>query len=410
VNDRRRKLAVVLSHPTQYYSPWFRWIAAQAPIDLRVFYLWDFGLEERRDPQFGIAVKWDVDLTSGYDWESVPNVAADPGTHHFKGLVNPALTRRLSAWNPDAVLVFGYPWVSHLRAILWARLRRVPLIFRGDSHFIGRPHPGALRTAALSLLYGQFAAVTYVGAANRRYFERLGVPARHLFFAPHSVDAARFDPTRPEIRSGALELKRRLGLAAPTQVVLFAGKWVPAKQPVELLAAFLAIQSPDTAIVFVGDGAERPRLEALARDHPAAAVHFLPFANQAEMPVRYALADLFVLPSRGLYETWGLAVNESMHLGVPCLVSDRVGCQEDLVIPGRTGWVFAAEQPADLQRQLASALRTLRDPAQAAAYSAAAKARAGLYTYGPATAGLQRALDHAAPPENNSTPDRRPTE
>jgi glycosyltransferase involved in cell wall biosynthesis len=49
------------------------------------------------------------------------------------------------------------------------------------------------------------------------------------------------------------------------------------------------------------------------------------------MPARYLLADLFVLASRGLYETWGLAVNEAMHMGVPALVSDRVGCQRDLV-------------------------------------------------------------------------------
>jgi glycosyltransferase involved in cell wall biosynthesis len=66
------------------------------------------------------------------------------------------------------------------------------------------------------------------------------------------------------------------------------------------------------------------------------------------MPARYLLADIFVLPSRGHYETWGLAVNEAMHLGVPCLVSDLVGCQRDLVTPGETGWVFSADDPEAL--------------------------------------------------------------
>ena len=63
-------------------------------------------------------------------------------------------------------------------------------------------------------------------------------------------------------------------------------------------------------------------------------MRFLPFANQSEMPARYLLADLFVLPSLGNSETWGLAVNEAMHMGVPCLVSDLVGCQQDLVTDG----------------------------------------------------------------------------
>ena len=47
------RLAIVLSHPTQYYSPWFAWLSAHAPLELRVFYLWDFGVTAQRDPQFG---------------------------------------------------------------------------------------------------------------------------------------------------------------------------------------------------------------------------------------------------------------------------------------------------------------------------------------------------------------------
>ncbi|HZZ56931.1 MAG TPA: glycosyltransferase family 4 protein [Opitutaceae bacterium] len=393
----RRRLAVVLSHPTQYYSPWFRWMAQRGAPRLRVFYLWDFGLRARRDPQFGVSVRWDVDLTSGYEWELVPNRARDPGTHHFAGLRNPGLTARLAAWSPEAVLLFGYPWASHLRALAWARLHRVPLIFRGDSHFLGRAEPGWSRTLPLRLLYRQFAAVTYVGAANRRYFERLGVPRSRLFFAPHAVDAARFDPARPEYRAQAEALRRTLDLPPGCRVILFAGKWVPAKQPVELLAAFLALAPANAALVFVGDGPERPRLEALAAGAPRAPVRFLPFANQSEMPSRYALADLFVLPSRGCYETWGLAVNEAMHMGVPCLVSDRVGCAEDLVAAGATGWVFAAERPGALGAALGAALAALSEPGQPARLAAAARARAAGYTYEQATAGLLQAMDSLPP-------------
>ena len=48
------RLAVVLTHPTQYYSPWFRWLRAHTALAFRVFYLWDFGVAARRDPQFGV--------------------------------------------------------------------------------------------------------------------------------------------------------------------------------------------------------------------------------------------------------------------------------------------------------------------------------------------------------------------
>jgi glycosyltransferase involved in cell wall biosynthesis len=387
------RLAVVLSHPTQYYSPWFRWVQAQTALQLRVFYLWDFGIAAQRDPKFQTTFRWDTDLLSGYESEFVPNVARDRGTHHVRGLNNPEITARLAAWAPGAILVFGYKSLTHARVILWARWHSTPLLFRGDSHLLGRGNLPLATRLLLRFLFRQFTAFLAVGTANRAYFSALDVPDRKLFFAPHAVNAAHFDPQQPVDRAAAETLRRELGLAAGTRVVLFAGKFVPEKQPVELLAAFTAVAPAGTALVFVGDGPEKDRLHAAA--HAATGpgtIHFLPFANQSEMPSRYLLADLFVLPSRGCYETWGLAVNEAMHMGVPCLVSDRVGCQADLVEAGRTGWVFRATDAGDLQRQLRAALEFLAHPDRTAALREQVRTRIAGYTYTQTTAGLLAAL------------------
>jgi glycosyltransferase involved in cell wall biosynthesis len=381
------RLAIVLSHPTQYYSPWFRWLRANTALKFRVFYLWDFGITVQRDPLFQTRFAWDVDLLSGYEYEVVPNTSAAPGTHHFSGLRNPTLTARLQAWHPTAVLLFGYAYESNLRTIAWARLHRVPLIFRGDSHLLGRARPSAATRWSLQLLYSQFRAVTYVGAANRDYFTTLGVPVRKLFFAPHAVDHALFDPARPEPRAEARRLRDQLGIAPDTRVLAYAGKLVAAKQPRELLEAFLARPAGNAALVFIGDGPEKSALIDLAKTARPGTVFFLPFANQTEMPARYLLADVFVLPSRGLYETWGLAVNEAMHMRVPCLVSDRVGCQRDLVTDGETGWAFRAEDPDHFRTQLARALSADLAPLR----QNVAQRIAG-YTYRQTTDGLLRAL------------------
>ncbi|MBI5771156.1 MAG: glycosyltransferase family 4 protein [Verrucomicrobia bacterium] len=385
----RSRLAVVVSHPTQYYSPWFAWLAAHAPLDLRVFYLWDFGVKAQRDPQFGRTFAWDRDLLAGYAHEFVPNRAHPPGTERFGGLDNPGLLPRLRAWAPGAVLMFGYNYRSHLRVVLRARW---PLIFRGDSHLIDQPRPGLLKRVLLRALYARFAAITYVGQANRDYFRAFGVADARLHFAPHCVDAAHFTPT-DALRARAAELRRQLDLGT-RRVVLFAGKLVPAKQPLELLRAFQAIAPADAALVFVGEGGELSALQAAAAERPELPVRFLPFANQSEMPVRYLLADVFALPSAGLYETWGLAVNEAMHLGLPCLVSHRVGCQRDLVTDGETGWVF----PATDQRALADTLaRALGDVStRAAQFRHAVTQRVAGYTFAQATNGLLSAVTAVA--------------
>lgn len=387
------RLAVVLSHPIQYYSPWFRWLAANTGIDLRVFYLWDSGTSVRHDPQFQKAFQWDVDLLSGYSSEFVPNLSRQPSTHRFGGLKNPSLGARLDAWKPDAVLLYGYKSMSHLRAIAWARGARVPVIFRGDSHLLGRPVPGWMRALPLRWLYGRISAFTYVGRANRAYFEAFGVPKEKLFYSPHSVDDRLFNPGDPRHRLAAEAIRRELALPGGTRVVLFAGKLVAHKQPRELLMAFLDLKLPNAALVFVGEGPEKRDLERMAREAGRGTVHFLPFANQTEMPSRYLLADLFVLPSRGYYETWGLAVNEAMHMGIPCLVSDRVGCQQDLVTQGETGWVFRSDSPADLSHQLETALASLSEQASAERVRKAVGARIGNFTYSATTNGLLSAID-----------------
>jgi glycosyltransferase involved in cell wall biosynthesis len=385
---------VVLSHPTQYYSPWFQWLRRETSVEFRVFYLWDFGVAQRHDPNFGKSIMWDVDLLSGYDSEFVPNRSNNPGAEHFFGFDNPKLTQRLDLWRPDALLIFGYKWASHLRAVVWARLNGIPILFRGDSHLIGRPHPPLHVRLCLRLLFAQCAAFLPVGSANTRYFEAFGVPRKKLFFTPHSVNAALFDGAKSQNGDAAAKLRTDLGLRGSTTVVLFAGKLVTGKQPMELLRAFLSLRPENTALIFVGDGAEKERLERTAADElpkdSGTIIRFLPFANQSEMPSRYLLADIFALPSLG--ETWGLAVNEAMHLGVPCLVSDRVGCQSDLVTNGETGWVFDAHDPDGLKGALAAALRDVGVASRREEIRRSVEQRISAYTYVQTTAGLLAAL------------------
>src|SRR5690242_4573930 len=97
-NSVKRRLAVITTHPIQYYAPWFRALGETAAIELKVFYLWDFGVAEHRDHEFGHAIQWDIPLLDGYDYEFVPNLSRRPGLDHFFGLWNPALPHVVNAY------------------------------------------------------------------------------------------------------------------------------------------------------------------------------------------------------------------------------------------------------------------------------------------------------------------------
>jgi glycosyltransferase involved in cell wall biosynthesis len=62
------------------------------------------------------------------------------------------------------------------------------------------------------------------------------------------------------------------------------------------------------------------------------------FVQYRDLPVYYALADVFVHASTT--EQWGLVVNEAVATGLPIIVSNRCGCVPDLVSEGKNGFTF----------------------------------------------------------------------
>lgn len=393
------RLAIVLSHPVQYYGPWFRSLACVPGLHVRVFYLWDAGLKPRTDPRFQTVVKWDCDLLSGYETSFPPNRSPKPHTDHFFGLINPALIPEVEAYQPDAILLFGYRFVSHLSLIAWASLRRIPLIFRGDSHLIDRPRIPPLTRLLLAGLFSRFQAFACVGSANTAYFRYFGVPRHKLFRAPHAADSTLYSDPQGRHAAAAAQLRTQLGIPDTHKTVLFCGKFHPDKNPQGLLDAFLHLPPGPYSLIFAGGGPLTEPLKQAAHSKTHS-IHFLPFANQQEMPARYLLGDIFCLPSTGLHETWGLAVNEAMMLGRPCLVSNRVGCQQDLIEDGVNGWVFRAAEPRHLEAKLREALE-----APLLEFGQKARRKIATFGYPEATQGLLQAVSSCLPgrsPDNFS--------
>jgi glycosyltransferase involved in cell wall biosynthesis len=108
---------------------------------------------------------------------------------------------------------------------------------------------------------------------------------------------------------------------------------------------------PEALFVFAGDGPERGRLEAYARQIGVEGqVIFLGHRN--DVPQLLAACDMFVLPS--LYEALGLSILEAMAAGKP-VVATAVGGIKESVIDGVTGLLVPPRNP----ESLADAIRRL---------------------------------------------------
>ncbi|MFD0795034.1 glycosyltransferase family 4 protein [Mucilaginibacter litoreus] len=345
-----KKLAIITTHPIQYYAPVFKLLQQYQRIQIRVFYTWGEASVNKHDPGFNRTVNWDIDLLSGYDYEWVTNTATDAGSHHFNGIINPTLIEQLYKFKPDALLLFGWAYHSHLKVLRHFK-NKLPILFRGDSTLLDEK-PGIksiLRKIYLRFVYKHIDYALYTGTNNKHYFKKYGLTNAQLVFAPHAVDNNRFAIQR---HNEASDFRIKLGINTDDILVLYAGKFEGKKDPLLLLKAFLRLNKPNVHLLFTGNGP----LEILLKQHADghANVHFMGFQNQSCMPVVYQACNVFCLPSKGPAETWGLAVNEAMACGKAVLVSDKVGCAIDLVKGGYNGAVFNSGDENDLFNQLSS--------------------------------------------------------
>lgn len=391
--SRSRNLAIVVSHPIQYYSPWFRFIQENTNLNLKVFYLWNFGTTETRDEGFGQSLKWDVPLLEGYSYQFVPNRSYCAGTSNFGGLDNPSLLAAIQSFAPDAVLSYGYAWKSMVNLIR-KRPRHLPIIMRGDSHdLVGHAKQNLtawIKQRFVKHLLHRCNAMLAVGGANKQFYLSKGIESNRIFLAPHCVDNDRFAFARNEERR--IHTRGKLGVQKDDVVFLFVGKLQTKKRPDLLIEALQKCECKNAVLWIVGTGELEESLKTRAASNDR--IRFLGFKNQSELPEIYNAADCIVLPSQGPGETWGLVINEAMNLGCVPFVSDHVGCHLDLVRPGENGWVVNAGS----EESLTAALRAASsDPARLKRYSERSQEIITDYSYEVATRGLLQAVDFVAP-------------
>jgi glycosyltransferase involved in cell wall biosynthesis len=389
------RLAYVVSHPIQYQAPLLRRIACEPGIDLTVLFGSDFSVRGYQDKGFGVEVTWDVPLLDGYRSQFLPRLR-DTGTVSPLSPISRGILRRLC--NPDgspafdALWVHGYASANALHAILAANALGIPVLLRAESWLADRPRDLSTLVAKhlfLRLLRPAIAATLPIGSRNRDYWAHYFGPGMPQFLMPYAVDnswfaqrAAAMDPNK---------LRAELQLTSGRPVILFASKLQTRKHADHLLEAYARLcanaRNPLPYLLIVGDGEERARLEARARELALEGVRFLGFRNQSELPALFALADVFVLPSR--HEPWGLIVNEAMASGCAVIVSDEVGAHADLVTDGVEGFVFPVGDIDALTSALASVLSS---PEQTQRMRQAAKARIASWDFEADVRGLRQAL------------------
>lgn len=251
--------------------------------------------------------------------------------------------RLLSSWRPDVLHTHGYR--SDLLHGGHARRKGVATVttLHGSSRMGGFSRVFEwIQEWALR----RFDAVIAVSAPLVEVLRGRGVTADRI----HEVPNAWTPPDRMIPRD---EARRTLDAPMDRLLVGWVGRLIPIKG-CDIFLEALARMEYDCGWVarIVGDGPERPRLEAMVRELGLSErVRFLGAVPDAAR--LFSALDLFVLSSRS--EGTPMVLLEAMGAGVPVLAT-TVGGVPDLVEGGRSGWLVPPEAPADLALAIAEAL------------------------------------------------------
>jgi len=334
----RIKVIILATHPIQYHVPWYRELSKSPKFQVKVLY----GCvpdQEAQGTGFGISFQWDIPLFKGYDYTILENRKAYPGVGNFFSSNVKHLFFVLKQEKPDIVILTGWHALPLIQALLWCHVLRIPRLVRGDSNGM-KPRTRLVRFIHRFLLLPFYHGFLTVGKANLQFYRQYGVQSGRLFNCPHFVENGRLFEQVKEARSQKNELRKKWNIPQEAVCFLYIGKLEEKKRILDQLSALeIALQHHlDLHLLVVGTGElmDIAKSRVAEKDLP---VSFIGFLNQTEITKAYVAADCLLLSS-DYNETWGLVVNEAMVCGLPAIVSDRAGCGPDLIVDGKTGFLF----------------------------------------------------------------------
>ncbi|HEU5090474.1 MAG TPA: glycosyltransferase family 1 protein [Roseiflexaceae bacterium] len=200
----------------------------------------------------------------------------------------------------------------------------------------------AARNAAQLLAVSEF--------TRREMVRWLEVPPERVTVTYNGV-GNRFRPQTPEAIAA---LKQRHQL--PDRFVLFVGTLEPRKNLPTLLEAYARIVRDTDATLVIGGGKGWLYDEIFARAEQlnlGKRLHFAGFIDDDELPLWYAAASVFVLPS--LYEGFGIPVLEAMACGTPVVTTTSSSLPE---VAGNAALIVP---PTDSEAMAGALLQLLTD-------------------------------------------------
>ncbi len=350
------RLAIFATHPIHYQAQLFRHLSQRPELEVTVLFGSRFGLSPQVDHTFGRRVQWyDASILQGYRHKFLTNLFGSRPPASIVGTLCPGVWSEVRSGRYDALLIQGYSGATEWIAMMAAKQRGCPVLFRGETALPPPSHSSHrfLRRRVLRMLSQLVDIFLPIGTRSREFYLRYGIDPGRLVLSPYAVDNDFLFAQAQGLKERREGLRRELEIPMDLPVVLCVAKMTPRKRSGDLLGAFQRIHAP-AFLLLVGEGPLRASLEREIAAKGLRHVRMEGFKAPHEICRFYAVSDLFVLPSE--YEPWGLVINEAMCFGLPVVTTSGVCSSADLVKDKENGFVVQAGDIGELAHALENLL------------------------------------------------------
>lgn len=281
------------------------------------------------------------------------------GAHHF----NPGMIMDLRLRNPDVLLV-GSTFDTYTSIFLtYLCTSKVRCAWsEGNTKTTGRMN-GFLGWFKREIL-SHYKYVGVAGSDSAAYISMHQARTKKIMpqpiYLPNLVDESRFSVNKNLSGEEKNRIRRMMGVREGERCCFIPARFVWEKGLLE----FAGLLTPDMLsgwkIVIIGDGPLHHEFESLIRDRGIDRYFsILPVVAYEDMPLYYAVSDLFLLPS--IVDRNPLSVIEALHSKLPIALSNQAGNVGEAVSHGDNGWILPIESSEGMKAVLSDVFSTSKE-------------------------------------------------
>lgn len=341
MTGKRKKLAIVVSHPIQHFCPLYRSFSKNPTVEVKVFFASAIGYKQYQDKNFSQSVVWNNLKLDEFNHVFLNGDALLPSN---KDLDAPTIMFELERFRPDGIITYGYFQKFQRRVHDWANNRNVPLFYISDAE--NRQYrPKWKRIFKFCFLRWYLKKINYfltVGDENESYYKLYGVSPDRFIRMHYSIDIELYRNAYQKKDEYRHQIHTEYGVGSNEIVISVVGKLVEWKNQGHLIDLLHRLEQKQIKahLFILGTGPQMEQLKEQSTKLKFNQAYFPGFVDPLDLPKFYAASDIYIHPAK--VEPHSLAISEAIYMSCPIIISNTCGSYgpTDDVQENKNGFIY----------------------------------------------------------------------